>query len=143
MYRPTSFAFVPVLLAALLAASCDNDPVGPSDPADTPIELTEVFSGTVTVNGAVTTPFTVTRAGRVTARLTSLSTPEATVGVSLGTWNGQSCTLIITNDNATVASTTTFPVTGQASTIGAFCVRIYDVGKLTGPVDYEVAVTHF
>jgi hypothetical protein len=142
MHRPTSLGFL-LLLAALLTGCDDSDPpTGPSDPT-TPTEISEEFAGTLTVNGAVTHPFSVTRAGRVTAQLTSLSVADATVGLSLGTWNGQTCQLIITNDNATVSGTQTFPVTGDASTSGSFCARIYDVGRLTSAVDYVIRVTHF
>jgi hypothetical protein len=139
MHRPTSFAVIPFVLTALLAAGCgeDDPPTGPSAPP--PVALTETFSGTLTVNGAVTNPFSVTTVGELSARLASLSVEGAVVGLSLGTWNGQVCQLILTNDNATMNTT----VPGSASTIGAFCVRIYDVGKLTGPVDFEITVTHF
>jgi hypothetical protein len=138
MYRPTSFAVLPLVLVSLLAAGCDDD-APPTGPTETPTAITESFSGTVTVNGAVTNPFTITRAGEVSARIVSLSVTDAVIGLSLGTWNGQVCQIILANDNA---STTISSVTGNASA-GSFCVRLYDVGKLTGPVDFEVSVTHF
>ena len=142
MYRPTSFALLPILLAAVMTIGCDDDPApGPTPPP--PTEITETFRGQLTVNGAVTTPFFVQTAGDITARLSSLSVPDAVVGLSLGTWNGQTCQLIITNDSATVTGTQQFPVTGRATDAGAFCVRIYDVGRLSGPVDFEIIVTHF
>jgi hypothetical protein len=31
---------------------------------------------------------------------------------------------------------------GNASA-GSFCARVFDSGSLTGPVDYEITVTHF
>ena len=135
MYR--RLVLLPVLFSALLIAACDDPPdPGPSEPP--PTEINETFAGTVTVNGAQTHSFSVTRAGNASARFVSLSVSDAVLGLSLGTWNGQTCALTITNDNATASSV----VTGTAS-VGAFCVRIYDVGKLTGPIDYEVIVTHF
>jgi hypothetical protein len=33
-------------------------------------------------------------------------------------------------------------ITGSASALGSFCVRIYDIGALTGNITYEVRVTH-
>ena len=128
---------LPLLCSILLVGACDDPPdPGPSEPP--PTEINETFAGTVTVNGAQTHSFSVTRAGSATARFASMSISDAVVGLSLGTWNGQACALQITNDNATASST----ITGTAS-VGAFCVRVYDVGKLTGPLDYEVTVTHF
>jgi hypothetical protein len=131
------FAFVPVMVAALLTTGCDDPaPAAPSAPP--PAEINETFTGTVTVNGAQTHPFPVTTAGAISARFASLSVSDAVVGLSLGTWNGQVCQIILANDNATASSV----VPGTAS-VGAFCVRVYDVGRLTGPLDYEVVVTHF
>jgi hypothetical protein len=34
-------------------------------------------------------------------------------------------------------------VTGTAQQTGNFCVRIYDVGKLTASTNYTIDVTHF
>lgn len=139
MFHPTSYALLPIIVAGLIATGCGDDDrtPAPSDPTP-PTAITETFSGTVTVNGAVTNPFSNTRAGIISARLTSLSVEGAVVGLSLGTWNGQVCQIILANDNATVSS----GVTGSA-TVGAFCVRVYDVGKLTRSVDYEVTVEHY
>jgi hypothetical protein len=139
MHRPTSSAFLAIILVATLVSGCDNDdpPGGPSEPP--PTEVTEAFSARVTINGARTHSFDVARAGNITARFNSLSGDGTVVGLSLGTWNGQACQLIITNDNATIATS----VVGTASSLGSFCVRIYDVGQLTTAVDYEVVVTHF
>ena len=139
MHRPTSSALLAVVLAAALVSGCDDDdpPGGPSEPP--PTEVSQTFPGRVTINGAQTHSFEVARAGSVTARFNSLSGDGTVVGLSLGTWNGQACQLIITNDNATIATS----VVGTASSLGSFCVRIYDVGRLTTAVDYEVIVTHF
>jgi hypothetical protein len=142
MLRPTTIA--PLLLTAALTLGCSDDAVTtPIDPT-TPIAVTETFSDSLNPNGGRTYPFVAERAGTVVARLTALA-PDATiaVGLSLGTWNGSSCAIIIANDNATVASTATVPVVGSASGTGAFCLRVYDVGKLTGSVDYTITVEHF
>jgi len=120
------------------AWACGNNttPTAPTDPTLT----TEEFSGTVTVNGAVTHNFYSTSTGSVTATLTALA-PESTttIGLSLGTWNGASCAVVIANDQAVLTSI----VTGTVSTIGgSLCVRVYDVGAMTEPTDYTVSVVH-
>ena len=139
MHRPTSSALFALILTAALVSGCDDDDPtgGPSEPP--PTEVTETFQGQVTINGARTHSFDVARAGNITARFNSLSGEGTVVGLSLGTWNGQACALQITNDNATVATT----VVATATTLGSFCVRVYDVGSLTTAVDYEVVLTHF
>jgi hypothetical protein len=59
--------------------------------------------------------------------------------MALGTWNGSTCQLVVTNDNATQSS----QVVGSITTVGGnFCVRVYDVGNLSGNVSYEVTVVH-
>jgi hypothetical protein len=104
------------------------------------VSITETVSDTVTVNGALTAPFTVSTIGAVTARLTALAPDDTvTVGLSLGTWNGAACALIITNDAAVLNTT----VTGTAQSIGQFCARVYDVGKLTAATDFTIEITHF
>lgn len=77
---------VPRILIALGAAAtmaCGSDPITiPTQP--TPNAVTETFTGTLTVNGAVTfAPISVSMAGSTNATLTSLE-PNLTMGVAQG-----------------------------------------------------------
>jgi len=136
---------IPGLLTALLAvsvAACgSSDPITPTTPTPTtPVAtVTETFTGTLTVNGAVTFPFTATTGGTITATLSSLL-PDGTipVGLSIGTWTGSACQVAVAND----AATQTAVVTGTAQSAVNLCVRIYDVGKATGPMDFSIAIVH-
>jgi hypothetical protein len=133
------FTFLIPFVATFTLAGCGSDPIDtPTTPTE-PTQITETFSGTLNVNGARTHNFTVDRAGQVSAQLKTLSDQAATVGVSLGTWNGQSCAIIITNTSAVLNTT----VIGTASSLGQFCVWLNDVGKLTAGVDYSVDVIHY
>ena len=132
--------FALLLLAPLATSACGSDaPTAPTEP--TPVAVTETFSGTLTPNGGQTSPFAVQRAGTVTARISALAPDETVkVGLSIGTWNGTACQLIITNDNATLNSA----VTGTAQQTGLFCARVYDaLGTLTANTDYTIEITHF
>ena len=132
-----TFAMMLALAAALTGACGDDDPATPTEPS--PTEITEVFSGTLTVNGAVTHTFEVQRAGTATVRITSLDPSAAVIGLSMGPFTGQACVQQLARDNATSGAS----IAGSASS-GAFCVRVYDAGDtLTGPVSYELTVTHF
>jgi hypothetical protein len=131
-----------VLIASLAAtvAACsgliDEFPTTP-DPAIT----TETFTGTLTVNGGQTHQFFTSATGAVTATLNSLGEAPAgtNVGFSMGTMAGATCTIVLANDQAVVTSV----LTGTVSTLqGALCVRMYDVGTLTAPVDYSFTVSH-
>jgi hypothetical protein len=126
-------------LAATVSAACgSDDPVDlPTDP--TPVSVTETFSGTLNVNGLRAHPYTIDRPGTTSVQLKTLSDSAATVALSLGTWNGAACQIIIANPAAALNTT----VTGTAQSSGQFCVLLNDVGKLTAAVDYSVDVTHF
>ena len=126
------------LAVAMVVSACSNDPTtAPTTP--TPVTLTDTFDGILTQNGAVTHPFITTASGTVVATL-STETPDAAlpIGMSLGTWTGTSCTVVLTNDKAVQGST----LVGSASGAGSLCLRMYDVGKLTQPVTYQVQVAH-
>lgn len=131
------------LLFSLLVAGCgddDNDTptTTPTTPSDT---VTDIFSGTLTRNGGTSHPFPVISAagGDVIATLRSIS-PDATtvVGMALGTWNGTSCQAVIANDRAVVSAS----ILGRATSVGTLCLRIYDIGTVVDPQDYEVEVVH-
>jgi hypothetical protein len=156
MFRPiwrreafprTVASLVFLLVAAAVMAGCGDDdpPTAPDTPA--PVAKIDTFGlpeeqETLTKNGARTHAFTVEQTGSVSATLTSLGGEEGlVVGLSLGTWNGESCQIIIANDK--FLKGTSAPVSGTANGTGNFCVRIYDVGKLTGDVGYSIAVTHY
>jgi len=128
--------FVPLALAV---GACSEDEPTPLVTAPTTAAVVETFSGTITKNGAVTHTFTSGSAGTVQATLTSLA-PDASnpIGVSLGTWNGATCAIVLANDRAIQASV----VTGTVSSVGALCARVYDVGNLSAPATYELIITH-
>jgi hypothetical protein len=126
-----------LVLATMGLSACDNTVVDlPATP--TPTLTTETFTGTVTKNGAATHPFLVTASGTVTAALTALSPEDAVAGLSLGTWNGAACQVVLVNDNALQGNT----ITGTVAGVGTLCVRLADTGKLVGSTDYTITVTH-
>ncbi len=128
------------LVLALIAAGCGDDPFTPTAPTP-PESVTDTFSGTLTINGATSHPFPVaSQVGGTVLVTLKVLTPdaEAVVGMSLGTWNGTACQANISNDRAMVSSA----ILGQATSAGTLCVRIYDVGRLAAPQDYEVEVVH-
>lgn len=130
-----------LLTLALMAGACssiyDTLPMTPD-----PVIVTDVFTGTINVNGAASHPFFTSATGTVTATLSSLGeTPPAAVGFSLGTFSGTTCSVTtgLFNDKAVVNSV----VQGTVSTLGgSLCVRIHDVGSLTEAVTYEIKVQH-
>ena len=130
--------FVLCCLVGLAIAACDNNST-PTTPTPTdPVTFTDTFTGILTRNGATSHSFTVAKTGTVTATLTSLSNADIEVGFGVGTWNGTVCNVVLARDRA-VQTTVIY---GNVNASGELCVRIYDVGNVTDPVDYSVSVVH-
>ena len=125
-----------LVLAATSAACEDTTPTIPT--VTPPPTTTDTFSGTLNVNGAFSFPFAVVLPGTLTATLTSVSDNTIAVSLSLGNWTGTSCQVVIANDNALQGAV----IPATASTLGNFCVRISDVGKVVSPVTFEISVVH-
>ena len=128
------------LALALGAAGCDSEEnPTPTTPTTPTVPVTETFAGTLNTNGAVTFSFGVADAGLVTATLKTVG-PDSTIelGLSLGTWNGAFCQIVLTNDKATQG----FVLTGNVSATTSLCVRVFDVGKVTQLTTIEVVVVH-
>ena len=128
------------LILALAAGACGSDDNNNPPTAPTPpTTVTETYADTIGRNGARTHNFTSSASGTLTATLTTLAPDSALkVGLSIGTWNGANCQLVITNDAATQGTV----VTGGVSSFASLCVRIYDVGNITDPITYEITVVH-
>jgi hypothetical protein len=95
------------------------------------------------MNGAASHSFVSQASGSVRVTLSSLSPdPAQIVGLSLGTWTGTACQIVIAADRATQLSSITGAV--NTTTSGSLCARVYDVGTITAgrPVTYEVTVEH-
>lgn len=124
-------------LSALLLAGCEEVTSTPTTPTD-PVLVSTSFTGTLTASGGVTFPFGVASSGPVTATLTTVSNSTLVVGVSLGTWNGSACTIVVSRDVAVQGDA----VAGTSGSFGSLCVRIYDVGNVVDPVTFEITVIH-
>ena len=135
---------VPAVAVAASACGSSDSTTTPTSPS-LPTVLTETFSGTITRNAAYTHPFTVNDSGDVSVFLlvsTENSNPansSVPLGVSLGTWNGATCAIVVANDNVAPGSS----ITGRATSAGNLCVRVYDIGLLPGATSYELLVDHY
>jgi hypothetical protein len=133
---------VAFLLVTVLCAGACGDNTGLTTSTTTPTTTTtETFGADqmLTVNGAVTHQFSTTGRGTITATLTAVGPDNKTIiGLSLGTWNGSSCQIVLANDQTAQGAS----LIGQVSGVGNLCLRVYDPGKLTAPVTYSVEVSH-
>lgn len=129
------------LLLPFVTAGCGGQIQNLLGPNVDPVIVTETFTGTLTRNGATSHSFPInfSSGGEVTAVLKTVTPDGATVvGFSLGTYNGTACQSVIANDRATAPAS----LLGRATSTGTLCVRIYDVGTVVDPQDYEIEVTH-
>lgn len=129
------------LLLPFVAAGCGGQIQNLIGPTADPVIVTETFTGTLTRNGATSHPFPINfpSGGEVTAVLKTVTPDDTTVvGFSLGTFNGTACQSVIANDRAVAPAS----LLGRATSTGTLCVRIYDIGSVTDPQNYEIEVTH-
>jgi hypothetical protein len=140
MHSPLRLALC-ALVVAISASACDDDtPTAPTP--EPPVTVTDNFTGSITRNSAATHSFLATRAGQVAATLTSLSpnteANDLIVGFGLGTWNGTVCNVVLARDKAPQSTV----IYGNVNASGELCVRVYDVGSVTGETSYEISVVH-
>ena len=131
-----------LLALATSLAGCNDSTTSPSQTTTTvpaTATTTETFNGTLTKNGGLTFPFTATAGGTVAVTLSSVADSNLQIGLSLGTWTGSACQIVIANDAAAQSAIVTGTVTSAAS----LCVRVYDPAeKVSTPVDFTVSVAH-
>jgi hypothetical protein len=145
----SSTALAGLLTLTTLAAACG----GTSQPtAPTPVLATENFTGTVAVGGADSKRFTVSYADSASdasitvTSLTKVSDGTAvttTIGVAFGTIAFDQSCAASANYTASAANLNQEYVAQGAFGPGPYCVRIYDAGTLTEPVNYAVTVKHY
>lgn len=137
----TSILFA--LALGLLSVGCgsDNTPTTPTTPN---LPSTEVFTGTIGVGGSSFYSFTVAATGNVSITLASLVATlpgpalPTVMGLGVGTPLETDCS--VTNSVAAAPSLTAPLV--NSLTPATYCAKIYDLGELTGPVNFTVRIVH-
>ena len=133
-----------LFVAGLLTAACGNDDSSSTTAPTTIGPSTEVFSGTLPVQGSSFYSFTVGTAGQVSITLASLVATQPgpalnnTLGLGVGTPLGTDCS--VTNSVATAPGLTAQLVNSLTPAI--YCVRVYDLGNLADPVNFSVRIVH-
>jgi hypothetical protein len=139
----------PIVLAfALAAAACGGDDSSATAPTTTTTGPTsELFEGKLQSRGDSTFfSFTVTTAGNVNVTLASVTgttTPGSSInlplGIGLGSPVATDCTV---TSQTTAAPALTPQLTGSNFSPAIYCVRVFDVGNLTVPINFAVRITH-
>jgi hypothetical protein len=143
--RPLLVVAALVALVVTAVACSDSNATSTTSAVTSPSSttITESFTGTLTLNGAASFPFSSTTSGSMTATLTTFS-PDTTlpVGLWFGVWDGSRCFNGGANDKAVQGSV----LPAFAPSAGTWCVRIYDsmgnVPASPGGDTYQLDVTH-
>jgi len=137
----TAVFFLGVIGVLTVACGSDNTPSTPTTPL---LPSSEVFTGTLGAQGSSFYSFTVATSGNVSITLASL-VPKApgpavntVMGLGVGTPDGTTCA--VTNSVTTAPGLTAQLV--NSLTPATYCAKIYDLGQLTGPVDFAVRIVH-
>lgn len=122
------------LSIALFSGGC-NDPVTPTSPITSPV--IDTFASQLSPMGTATRGLTIRETGKVTLTLTSV-TPPAIVGVGIGIprADGSGCNLAQSVET-TAGSSPQIEATAEG---GAYCVKLYDPGRLPGPVSFSLTI---
>lgn len=135
-----------IAVLAIAASACSDNTLSQLAAASNPVAnpSTETFTGTLSQNGAFTHIFTISTLGSVTVTIVGLApNTSQIVGLTLGVWNGTSCsTSPQTGGSAVDTATTGSSITLNATAAGNLCARLYDVGFVTTPVLYTMTITH-
>ena len=132
---------------ALVGCACEgiSTTIPPSSTVISPDaepSVTESWTGTVPVGGAVFYSFSVSKRGTVQVTLQNVTgqgvDPEVTLGLAVGNPIGILCpaTGVVT---AQASSTPQLSVTYNA---GVYCANVSDVGNLGGPATISVSIAH-
>jgi hypothetical protein len=127
---------------ALFATACgkNNSPTTPTRTPATPT-ASERYVSTMGVGGSSFFSFSVAQYGTVNVTLTAVSgfdDPSVAIGLGLGVPSGFGCAASTT---ATASAGSTPQITNVYE-IGVYCLRVYDVGNLNGPLTFDVTIAH-
>jgi hypothetical protein len=138
-------ALVLLIFGAVAAASCGNNATTTSPTTTSDLRNNETFSATLNVGQSQFYSFTTISPGTTDVTLVSIrpsgnvtATLSPVVGLGLGTPQATDCAL----SNATNTTPGLKTQLSVATNISTYCVKIADIGNLTGAVDYTIRVVH-
>jgi hypothetical protein len=105
--------------------------------------VSESFTGTLPVGGFKFFSFNIAVNGTVNVTLNSVSGADVPSTVQLGLGIGQPSGIdCAATTNVTAGVTAAAPQTTGTFGPGLFCVRVYDVGNLFAPANFNITIAH-
>ncbi len=130
------------LVAAVLTPGCGNDQTTTPTPTTTPTRsspASETFTSNLTVQGSAWRFVNAIAGGTVTAILTTTDQPQKVVGLGIGLRSGTAGCLVTREVIAAAGSSPRIDATVDA---GAYCIKVFDTGTLTTPMNFTVSITY-
>ena len=136
-------ALAAVLAFVGLTIACGKNNNSTTTPTKTPAAPTssERYVATMGIGSSSFYSFAVAQYGTVNVTLTAVSgfdDPSVAIGLGLGVPAGFGCTAS-TTATASAGSSPQLTTTYEA---GVYCLRVYDVGNLNGPLTFDVTIAH-
>jgi hypothetical protein len=130
-------AAIVLAVAGFFAASCG----GITDPSKNTVEP---FSGTLAVGGNFAHPFTASKTGEISVKVTALAPVSNTfVGIIWAQAAGDgSCSTSLGILQQNNFAQLNVPAISGAIISGRYCIVVYDVGAFTTPQTYTISVSH-
>lgn len=145
MSQPSFRALTLLAFMAVIAAGCGDDTTPTTPTTTSEIRGTETFGATLNPGQSQFYSFTTVSPGTTDITLISIrpagnvsATLSSVVGLGLGTPQATDCAL----SNATTTTPGLKTQVSVATNISTYCVKIADIGNLTGAVDYTIRVVH-
>jgi hypothetical protein len=130
--------------AAMLLSGCSEKMTTPTSPSTDTTLRTGHFSGSLVAGGSRFYSLTVAQAGTISAMLASVTSPprgvalETSLGLGIGRPAGTGCAL----STSTITGSALTTQLQESAIAGVYCVSVYDVGHLTGGVDFVVRFSY-
>ncbi len=137
----TRLALRALPLLAVLCAACGGSTPTSATTTTVPTLTTETYSSTVRQNGATSRSITTSAAGPITVSLTAFGTEEARIGMAIGLLD--EATGVCARTYAGVTRLYSGQALSAAADAGRYCVTVFDVGDLTAPASFSVAITYY
>jgi len=108
------------------------------------VQVTDNFTGSVTVGASDIHSFTVTTAGQPVSVTLTAAGPPATIFMGVGV--GQTTTdgvCSFFSQASVVTQAGASPALSGTIAAGTYCVAVFDAGNQTASVDYALTVSHY
>ncbi|MBS1817368.1 MAG: hypothetical protein JSU08_05540 [Acidobacteria bacterium] len=131
-------------VATFAASACGGTASSTTSPSTVAADATinESFGATIDVGGGVFYSFSMQSYGNVAVTLTAVTgtdlPDDITLGLGIGRPSGTSCTTSLSTSATPGATAQLTGVYGP----GVFCVRVYDAGTLSAPIQFTASVAH-